>query len=246
MYFVIIYKVSLIKNYKFDTRIEMEVSMSRDSEQKKFKNNIRFYIMYGQTEATARMTCLPYEKLWNGEKTGSVGIPISGGKVHIEDLNTGKKCHAYERGEIIYTGDNVCMGYAESYKDLESGYNNENILKTGDIGYVDKDDYLYITGRLKHIVKLHGKRYNTDEIEDFLESVVLESKEVCVTGDDRRVYIAIECDEVIDHQMTAYILKALIKEYNLKKSEIIIKNIGEIPRLHNEYKSKVKYMKTYK
>ncbi len=111
-----------------------------------------FYVMYGQTEATARMSYLPPELALS--KLGSVGIAIPGGRFEIDS----------ESEELMYYGENVFGGYAERLDDLASFDKNE-ILRTGDLAYFDNDGYLYIKGRVKRIVKLYGNRVNLDEVE---------------------------------------------------------------------------------
>lgn len=76
-----------------------------------------FYIMYGQTEATARISYRPWEKV--KEKKESIGIPIPGGKMWIEDEEEKLITKPYVNGEIVYSGNNVFMGYAYDLMDLE-------------------------------------------------------------------------------------------------------------------------------
>jgi long-chain acyl-CoA synthetase len=111
----------------------------------------RFFTMYGQTEATARISVLPSELL--PEKLGSVGFAIPGGAVEIQD------------GEIVYSGPNVMLGYAESRADLALGDTQGGTLRTGDLGHLDYDGCLWITGRLKREAKLFGLRVNLDDLE---------------------------------------------------------------------------------
>lgn len=113
-----------------------------------------FAVMYGQTEATARMSCHFLNK--HPDKIGSVGVAIRGGAFSECD------------GELIYHGDNVAMGYAESYRDLIHPDEWQGVLKTGDMGYMDEDGYIYITGRKKRIVKINGARINLDELEQYI------------------------------------------------------------------------------
>ena len=126
------------------------------------KNKKKFIVMYGQTEATARMTYLPYKML--KKKIGSVGIPISGGKIYLGD----DKFSIKQKGEIIYEGKNVSMGYAKNFKDLDKGDENRGIIKTGDIAKRDSDGYLYIIGRKSRNIKLFGHRVSLDDIENIL------------------------------------------------------------------------------
>ncbi len=124
------------------------------------KNRVKFFVMYGQTEATARISYVPAEKL--SQKIGSIGIPIPGGEVKI--INDGiEVTRPNEIGEIVYKGNNVMMGYAENRKDLSKGDELNGVLFTGDLGYKDEDEFLYVTGRLKRFIKIFGLRVNLDE-----------------------------------------------------------------------------------
>lgn len=121
----------------------------------------RLFIMYGQTEATARLTYLDPEKFF--EKIESVGKPLLSVTIDIRD-SSGNSCPLNEVGEIWACGPNIMSGYwnneAKTEKVLADGY-----LKTGDIGYLDNDGFLFITGRLKKIVKVGGVRVNISEVE---------------------------------------------------------------------------------
>lgn len=136
----------------------------------------RFFVMYGQTEATARMSYVPPERCL--DKPGSIGIPIPGGRMEITE------------GEIIYYGSNVSMGYATCIKDLAGGDENHGRLATGDMGYVDGDGYFYITGRKKRFIKLQGKRISLDQIQDVLIAELAKADicsgepDIAVTGED--------------------------------------------------------------
>lgn len=122
----------------------------------------RLFIMYGQTEATARITICPADAL--AAKLGSVGQAIPDGVLEVLG-NDGTVCAAGEPGEIAYVGPNVMLGYAEGADDLALGDVQGGRLATGDIGYLDEEGFLFITGRLKRIAKAFGYRLNLDEIE---------------------------------------------------------------------------------
>lgn len=128
---------------------------------------IRFFIMYGQTEATARMSYLPPEK--NLEKYTSIGIAVPGGSFSIIDDNGITITRPEMTGELVYEGDNVMMGYAENAFDLSKGYELNGRLVTGDMAKFDTDGFYYIVGRKKRFVKLFGNRINLDEIEQLLK-----------------------------------------------------------------------------
>ena len=117
------------------------------------KNKKKFIIMYGQTEATSRMTYLPYRFI--KKKIGSIGVPIPNGEISLDNKDS----------EIIYKGKNVSLGYAFNCKDLAKGDVNNKILKTGDLARKDKDGFLYIIGRKLRETKIYGHRINLDELE---------------------------------------------------------------------------------
>lgn len=123
--------------------------------------SIDFFVMYGQTEATARLSYLPPHLLKT--KLGSLGKGIPG--VELKVVNSkGNRIIPGKTGEIIAKGDNVMKGYfndsKESSKVLKNGW-----LYTGDIATVDNDGYIYLTARKKEIMKIGGKRISPKEIE---------------------------------------------------------------------------------
>jgi long-chain acyl-CoA synthetase len=148
------------------------------------KKSINFIVMYGQTEATARMSYLP-----SGHsiyKAGSIGIPIPGGKFIIEDKEGNEIIKVNESGELVYKGENVCLGYAENPDDLSKGDQNHGLLRTGDIGKFDEDGFYYIEGRIKRFIKIFGNRVSLDEIEN----IAKENNFNCVcSGKDDKLYI---------------------------------------------------------
>ena len=145
--------------------------------------NKKIYIMYGQTEATARMAYVPFESLAN--QADSIGIPIPGGKLSIKDENGELTNTPNVQGELIYQGPNVMMGYAESMSDLQLGQ-QESQLATGDLAYQDDHGFFHIVGRLKRFAKLYGKRFNLDDMERALEQTGYSC--LCVS-DDEQLYV---------------------------------------------------------
>ena len=112
--------------------------------------------MYGQTEASPRMSYLECTK--NLKKIGSIGKPLKGSKFLLVDEKKKIIKKSFKIGEIIYKGKNVCLGYAASIKDLYKGDVNKGKLFTGDIGYKDNHGYYYLTGRKNRISKIFGLR----------------------------------------------------------------------------------------
>ena len=146
----------------------------------------RFFVMYGQTEASARISYLPSERLL--EKIGSIGLPIPGGRIELvaEDGSViGKSGVA---GELRYYGANVMMGYAENAGDLAIPDTQNGVLLTGDLAKRDDDGYFYLLGRLKRFIKVFGNRIGLDEVEQQLKS---KGFNVAVTGRDDLLLIAL-------------------------------------------------------
>jgi acyl-CoA synthetase (AMP-forming)/AMP-acid ligase II len=121
----------------------------------------QMFVMYGQTEATARIAVVPPDRLL--DKLGSAGLPVPGGRLEIRDADASTGA-----GEVVYTGPNVMMGYAEVAEDLGRGDDLGGVLRTGDLGYLDDEGFLYLTGRSKRIGKVFGVRVSLDDIEHHL------------------------------------------------------------------------------
>jgi acyl-coenzyme A synthetase/AMP-(fatty) acid ligase len=115
-----------------------------------FSRMMPFCTMYGATEATARMACLPPQL--QADHLGSVGRPVPGGRIRLED------------GEIVYQGPNVMMGYGRSRSDLAEGDIFGDALHTGDLGRIDRG-MLYVLGRKDRQLKLHGKKIAAEDVE---------------------------------------------------------------------------------
>ena len=130
----------------------------------------QFIVMYGQTEATARMSYRPWERA--EEKYASIGVAIPGGQFSLA-----------EDGELIYQGENVSLGYAECAEDLLKGDENHGVLHTGDMARMDEDGFYYITGRKKRFVKVWGNRCNLDQVEQIVKSVTTSC--ACAGVDDK-------------------------------------------------------------
>ncbi len=143
----------------------------------------KFFVMYGQTEASPRMGYLPAEKAL--EKAGSMGIAIPNGKFCIIDVDGNEIKDSDTVGELVYYGENVTLGYAECGKDLVKGDERNGRLETGDMAKFDKDGYFYIVGRKKRFLKIFGNRVNLDETERLLKSRFTNFDSACSGVDDK-------------------------------------------------------------
>jgi acyl-coenzyme A synthetase/AMP-(fatty) acid ligase len=186
------------------------------------RRNIKFYVMYGQTEATARMSYLNPKNLYL--KCGSIGKSIPNGELFLIDKNKNIIKDSFNEGELVYKGDNVALGYAESGEDLIKGDEFLGILYTGDLAKKDDDGFFYITGRKKRFIKAYGSRINLDEIEQLLYPSIGEC--ACV-GEDDKILIYVTNYEKIGEA------KRLILSSHIRVKTIDIKFINKIPR--NEF-----------
>ena len=141
----------------------------------------KFIVMYGQTEASPRMSYLPFEKAV--EKNASIGIAIPGGELSVVDADGNRISESEVDGELLYKGENVCLGYAEVREDLSKGDDNHGVLHTGDIARFDSDGFFYITGRMKRFVKIWGNRTNLDATEQLVKAITANC--ACAGVDDR-------------------------------------------------------------
>ena len=147
------------------------------------KKEIKFYSMYGQTEASPRMSVLNHKDL--KKKFNSIGKAINKNYFYIIDQK-GKEIRCpYTDGELVYKGKNVCMGYSNSLRDLKKEDENNNILFTGDLARYDKDKFFYIVGRIKRIIKIFGVRINLEDVEYFLKKMGFDAK--CMINDDKLI-----------------------------------------------------------
>ena len=181
----------------------------------------RFIVMYGQTEATARMSYLPEDKAI--EKYASIGIAIPGGKFSLIDTEGREIKDADVDGELIYEGANVSMGYAEQIADLAKGDENNGVLHTGDVARRDADGFYYITGRLKRFVKVWGNRCNLDAIEQIVKTEVTTSC-ACSGVDDKIVVF------VTEEGHEEKIKSLLCEKTGLNVRAFAVRQIDEIPK----------------
>ena len=157
--------------------------------------NIRFVVMYGQCEATARMGYLPAGMAI--KKCGSMGIAIPGGQFLLIDEAGNEISEPDKVGELVYKGQNVTLGYAESGEDLCKGDERDGILFTGDMAKRDSDGFYYITGRKKRFLKIYGNRVNLDEVDRMLKGH-FQNIDCASTGIDDHMYLFVTDPSVVD------------------------------------------------
>ncbi len=139
--------------------------------------HIRLFVMYGQTEASARLSYVPPERL--REKLGSIGIAIPGVTLTIRDED-GRECAPGEVGEVVAAGENLMQGYWNDPAETALVLKDDG-LHTGDLGRKDDDGFIFLVDRIKNMIKVGANRVSPREIEDVIAEVEGVA-EVCVAG----------------------------------------------------------------
>lgn len=174
----------------------------------------RFYVMYGQTEASPRMSYVPPDLVL--KYPDAIGVAIPGGKFRL-DRDDALPDGA---GELVYSGPNVMMGYAETYEELPLG-GGPNELRTGDLAIQNSDGLFKIVGRRSRFIKPFGLRISLDEVERWFagRSIV-----AAAVGNDTKLAVFSESALVGDF---AGELAAWLK---LPPSSVLVRQITKIPR----------------
>lgn len=178
---------------------------------------VEFFVMYGQTEATARLSYLPPESLV--EKAGSIGRGIPGVELRVVN-EAGEEVAPGEIGEIVARGANVSHGYwaaaqetAETFRDGE--------LRTGDLATVDGDGYIYVAGRARDFLKCGGERVSCRRLEEELlaSGEVVEAAVIgipdAVLGEAARAFVVPRCREAegLEDRLTAFLKSRLASQF---------------------------------
>ncbi len=154
----------------------------------------RLYVMYGQTEATSRISWLPPERL--DEKIGSVGIPVAGVQWRIR-REDGSTAAPGESGEVCVRGPNVMAGYWNN-PEATAQVLRDGWLHTGDLGHVDADGFLFLQGRRSDMIKTGAHRVHPTDVEEVIAELPV-VREVAVVGVD---------DEVMGQVIRAFVVAA--------------------------------------
>lgn len=184
-------------------------------------------VMYGQTEATARMSTFFLDQ--HPDKLDSVGRAVPGGTFQIKNGDhTGA-------GDIYYRGANVCLGYVMERADLSENAaiwrQSAGLLDTGDVGRLDDEGYLYITGRKKRFIKCNGVRISLDELERSIENrwkvpVVCIAK---VSNEQLTLFIRTEDFGNLDRVE----LEGYLRQLGITKGQCQVRKVREFPYCDN-------------
>ena len=189
------------------------------------KRGGRFYVMYGQTEASPRMTTLHHDDF--EIRKGSVGKTLPGGKITIVD-EQGRTLPAGSNGEVVFQGPNVMLGYAHCGQDLGVPDGLQDTLYTGDKGHLDEDGYLYIVGRLSRIAKIYGWRINLDEIEKYCELLLEdESSTFAAVQMGEEIHILNNC--TLDGKDARHLQEKIADRFALPSRVLTLHMVSSLP-----------------
>lgn len=180
----------------------------------------KFIVMYGQVEATARMSYLPFN--FATEKYASIGIAIPGGHFKLLDSKNEEINEPNVDGELVYYGKNVSLGYALNKDDLKKSDFNKGTLHTGDIARRDLDGFFYITGRKNRFIKIYGNRVNLDNAEQIIKTITTDC--ACIGIDDHMTIF------MTDKRICNEVLNLISSKTGLNKIAFSVKIVSEIPK----------------
>jgi acyl-CoA synthetase (AMP-forming)/AMP-acid ligase II len=179
----------------------------------------RFFVMYGQTEATSRIARLDPADL--PQRLGSVGTAMPGGTITIRPAPIHARAVPGE-GAVYYQGPGVMLGYGSGRADLARGA-EVDVLDTGDLGYL-RDGYLYLTGRSKRIVKVLGIRTSLDDLERMVERPGHPIAVVC--GADEVMHLVGAGDRAVHEQQRQHLVESL----GVPSRHVVFRHVRSLPR----------------
>ncbi|WEV78084.1 non-ribosomal peptide synthetase [Janibacter cremeus] len=183
-------------------------------------------VMYGQTEATARMAVLPGRDVL--AHPDSVGAPIANSSFRLDhDVPGGSD----EVGELVFTGPGVMLGYAEHADELALG-RMVTELRTGDLGRIGDDGLVRIVGRRDQVAKVMGLRIDLGRVS---EAITAAGHDVVVTSDAQRLLVTLVADPAgPGTRESAREVRALAAEASgLPPGSVVVAPIAGLPRLAN-------------
>ncbi|WP_282692258.1 AMP-binding protein [Streptomyces sp. CC208A] len=178
------------------------------------------FVMYGQTEATARMAYLP--PALAVANPSAIGVPVPGGSFRLEPAEEAPEADGV--GELVYTGPNVMLGYAHSPEDLALG-RTVDALRTGDLARRTGTGLYEIVGRRSRFLKILGLRVDPQRIEALLERHGLDA--LCA-GDDEGLVLAVVREPGWDERR---IRGRVVEECGLPARAVHVHLLPELPRL---------------
>ncbi|NVK17380.1 MAG: AMP-binding protein [Methylocystaceae bacterium] len=184
---------------------------------------IKFWTMYGQTEASPRISYLAPEKTL--DKLSSIGQAIPNGRLWVRNQEGEDISFTNQVGELVYEGPNVCLGYAESEQDLSLGDVNDKRLNTGDLARCDEDGYFFIEGRMSRFLKIYGNRISLDQVE---KVVCAKGMECAAYGEDDHLWVSIVSENA---EETENLKLEIAKILGLNSKAITCVETTDLPRM---------------
>ncbi|MFF0201353.1 AMP-binding protein [Streptomyces sp. NPDC005017] len=175
------------------------------------------FVMYGQTEATARMAYLPPHLA--AERPETIGVPIPGGSFRLQPVDG----HGPDVGELVYSGPNVMLGYADSPAALALGRTVRE-LHTGDLARHTPDGLYEIVGRRSRFAKILGLRVDPQQVETLLRNHQVTA--YC-TGDGEALAVA----ALAEDGDAPRIRRLIARQCGLPARAIRVRVLPELPRL---------------
>ncbi|MCD4691436.1 MAG: AMP-binding protein, partial [Calditrichales bacterium] len=232
--FMIMLNKSTIRKYKFDslryiTQAGGAMAPAVQKETQKVFDPAELFVMYGATEASARLSYLDPKRL--SKKWGSIGKAIPNVDLFVADENGNEKRQG-ETGEIAARGSNLMSGYwndpEETNKVLKHG-----LYYSGDLGRMDEDGFIYVVGRSKDIIKVGGERVSAKEVEEKIleinevHEVAVISVDDPVLGEAIKALIVPRDGSEIDQE---FVKKALMKNLSSYKQPKYIEFRNDLPK----------------
>ncbi len=195
--YMILLNRSVVRKYKFDslryvTQAGGAMAVKIQKEVANVFSPAKLFVMYGATEASARLSYLDPNVLT--AKWGSIGKAVPNVNLFVADAK-GNRLPSGEIGEIVARGSNIMIGYWND-PDETAGVLKNGLYFTGDLGRMDEDGYLYVAGRIKDMIKVGGERISAKEVEEAI-SEINGVHEVAVIGME---------DETLGETMKAFIV----------------------------------------
>lgn len=214
------------KNVRYLTQAggELDIKLKKKLIIKCNKKKIKFYCMYGQTEASPRISYL--DPKFALKKIGSIGKPLINYKIRLLDRKKRFIVKSNEIGKLILFGKNIFLGYAKSRKDLAKKFKPNLRLDTQDYGYKDKDGFFYLTSRSGKIAKIFGFRIDVSQLEYKMKKAgfIIYCKE-------KNGYLSISYNKKYKKDL---LIKKLSNFTNLDQSGFVANYINKLPLNNNQ------------
>ncbi|QHI69774.1 class I adenylate-forming enzyme family protein [Tichowtungia aerotolerans] len=191
----------------------------------------RFFLMYGQTEATARLSYLPPERLT--DKLGSIGKGLPSTRLEVLQKDGRPVCWGSDEiGEIVASGDNITKGYWADEAETAKFFRNGK-LYTGDLARVDSDGFIFVQDRARDFIKTGGKRVGAKEVED----VICELKEIIeaaiigvpheTMGEMLKAYLVVKSGTALEAEEVRHHVAGRLEAYKVPES---VEFISHLPK----------------